>query len=170
MKTPLPRLAASDEASNAIRDIIARFPSCAFYDCDDGCESLSYEILEEAIAVYVEGGDSVSTEDRILAVTPLEVYCYDREELNPRFAELQAGSAIEEAKDAWLDEYGGPCGENELPAEALRKAEQELEVVFRKLFESGKVWNCKIVKTVTLTADEVRTVLKQYIPEIFDET
>jgi len=144
--------------------------SAALYDCRES-EELHCSTEEEAIEEWVEfwqerDGD---TAEVIAKHAPVDLCGYDRESINAEhFAKGIATRLLEEAIEAFDEDYGSPDGDSKIEDGAEEEARSAIHAALTKLYSRMTVWRCHQVSKRTLDAVEIEARMRAYRPDWFE--
>lgn len=129
----------------------------AFWDCDDGAETLYHTDRDEAIQAYLE---SLTLGDWNDIGPRLTVYGYARMDAADCIRSREPLRALLE--DICQD-YGGPDCECDRPGEKMLNAEKRfLAVVAREYVP----WGCEVAKTETV---DIAAWIEKNAPELLED-
>lgn len=144
------------------------FPPADYYTCDDP-EELTHtepaDAIERHLDKFAEPGCNMLK--IIEEHSPITVECYMRVSISELDIEAKAEYLAEQAHDDWVDEYGGPDG-NELGAAEVSLFAKAIAPHLDRLYRSGQVWNCEKFGEVELSREEVEAVMREQRPDWFE--
>jgi len=144
------------------------FQQATYFTCDDDCEQLSCDTVEDAIEEHLDGWQccGADTVALIRERGPVEVFGHSQkiiDEFDMNSWTLRLGEQLGEWVD---DEFGDPEGDHNLDTEEF---ERELLPLVRKCIAKHTVWQCESAGSRIYTVDEVMAMMKQHRPEWFEE-
>ena len=149
-----------------------KIPQGDFYDCRDG-EELRHESPEEALEEWIELWCTIGCD--VSAVirehSPVTLLVFRQDEVDDVDLTSWAQKAVDDAQQAFDDEYGDPEGgtDNGLDDGAAEEYRTAVRAALVKFVARGTVWRCTKIASVDLEAEQVETMLREYRPDWWDE-
>jgi hypothetical protein len=117
-----------------------------FWDCDAGCERLSWTTITEAVEAWADDQHPTPLPETVT------VYGFARLEAGPDYADGVARRALETVMEALDEDFGDPDEATE-PTDAMRAAARQF---VDAVISEYAVWRCDEVTSVTVrVADHV---------------
>ena len=127
---------------------------------DDDSATLEYEEPEEAVYAWLEFlcEDGRDMRAYVRECAPFKLHTWEHKNLDQdKWAKWRASlarSLCEHATRALDDEMGDPEGSSSFEGVDTALAECHISIAIRTLINAATPWQCEIVSTRTLTADE----------------
>jgi hypothetical protein len=141
-----------------------------YWSVDDAPERLAHESICAAVADYLEeSAGAAGVQAAIAGMAPITVHAWKRQSVTSELANSIAIDLAERVIDD-LEEYVDPDGEN-ASDEAL---EMRLIGAFSKILKKElmggewRPWACERAGTVTLTTEQVETMMRGLNPHWFE--
>lgn len=146
------------------------FPEGDFYDCDSDAETLTHESPEEALDYWVDSWSSLNcdTSAVIREHCPVTVYVSVRGEVDSGFVSKMVTRTLDLVNESFAEDYGDP-DDSQDDLESSPDIETKLRDVLSEYVATGNVWRCDPVGSVTLNAEQVEAILREYAPERWDK-
>lgn len=158
------------------------FDSATFYTCDDSCEELSLETVEEAIEEMLDGWfihdprtTSMTPDEAIETQGPITVYAYKRKTLPDSFGfgEAAIDSMLEDFDEMyWCDEYGNAHDDNAPPWEGdvLKDVKRKLYATMEECMKLANIWRCEVVEERVFSEMAITAMMMEHRPDWWQKT
>ncbi len=145
---------------------LAALPDGEYYDCRDN-ERLTHDSHADAVLEVVDfrHDPARTTEAVIRSMGDVCVKAYARRKVSDAWLKRTAADLIEQAEEAFDEEYGDPDGDERCDI-ATKKG--DIEAVLRVAFADVTVWGCRVIGEVWLDADDVLALVRDHAPEWLD--
>lgn len=142
---------------------LATLPEGEYYDCRDN-ERLTHDSHADAVLDVVEfhHDPARTTEAVIRGMGDVCVKAYARRKVSDAWFKRTAADLVEQAEEAFDEEYGDPDGDSSCDIGAKKG---EIEAVLRSAFADVTVWQCRVIGEVRLDADDVLALVRDHAPE-----
>ena len=149
---------------------IPQFPPGDFYDCSPDAETLTHEDPEEALEYWIDSLSSLNcdTSAVIRENCPVTVYASVRGTVSPKFLESVVLRTMDLVNESFVEEYGDP-DDSHSDLESSPEIVAKLRTALGEYLATGYVWRCDPAGEVTLNAEQVEAILREYAPERWDE-
>lgn len=135
----------------------------AYWDCDDGRETLRFEAFEDAIEHEVDGelSPGCDTEAVVREKFPsgLTVFGWVRKEVTSQWLRWEAESLAERFAESFSDEFGGD--DPLLSEKEEAQLASSITAVLEGLRSQLVPWQCEQVEKVELSLDELLEMLRE---------
>lgn len=151
------------------------FHTATYYTCDDSVEELSHETWAEAITEHLDAWHDPCTHnspiDTIIAgCSPLKVYAYARDVVEPRFGEHAVDSMMETLDDDWHDNYGDLDGDSCVFSPDKKKdITEKFYVLMRECLADATSWRCAVFAEMEFDAEELTALMKKENPHWWEQ-
>lgn len=142
---------------------LATLPDGEYYDCRDN-ERLTHDSHADAVLEVVEFHHDPSRpmEAVIRDMGDVCVKSYARRKVSDAWFKRTAADLVEQAEEAFDEEYGDPDGDSRCDIAAKKGA---IEAVLRVAFADVTVWQCRVIGEVQLDVDDVLALVRDHAPE-----
>lgn len=143
------------------------FENADYYDCT-GSEVLEHVTILDALEAYLDDflSPHCNTAAIILDHAPYKVTAHQRKTVDDAWIRSTAEVLLEEASEAFDQEFGDPDGNSEVPGPS-EEATLALIQVLKAYYKGYRVWQCEESGSQVFTAHEVEVMMRQENPDWF---
>jgi len=145
------------------------FDAAAYYDTDDGAETLDHSELESALEYILDNAweKDKSWDDILAELCPITVYAFQRKTVEDGFAAGVVDSWMDDFDEMhWCEEYGNFLDQSDpWSKEEEKKLREALSETLQKWIAKAHVWQCDQIAEAEFSEEEVRELMADYLRE-----
>lgn len=149
-------------------------PDGTLYDCRES-ETLSIDDVAEAVHEWLShiiDSHEGPVADLIAQYAPATLTAYRTMAVPEHSYEQWAENALEDVRERFLDEYGGPDASTDdsgLDDAALRAGMPAMVEAVRAFLKNARVWNCEPIGHAELDAMTIEKMMREHDSAMFDD-
>lgn len=147
------------------------FDNADYYDCSDSAEELQHASPDECVGEYLHGliddnGDVVA---EISKFAPLTVEAYRRDPISPTWARGKAAYLVDQLLEEIAEDEESFRPATPITEENRQELIQGFAETIGQVMTEIENFNCSKVATRTYQADELVALMREHMPDWFEE-